>query len=99
MILLGSIITLGNLGTILHRSSRVYLFQQAQCLDYYQIHDATEVGSNNHIEEFLCKLPVIQSRLSMVIGADSFLQCLPREPFHPVRTPYHPCAPHDGLAD
>ena len=82
VVLLGGIITLGNLGTILHKSSRGYLFQQAQCFNYYQIHDATAIGSNHLIEEFLCKTPIIQSKFSIVEGVDSFLQCLPRKPFH-----------------
>ena len=78
--LLGAILMLGNLATVLHKSSRVYLFQQAQCFNYYQMHDATKIEANYHIDEALCKLPLIQSRLSMVDGADSFLQSLPREP-------------------
>ena len=87
VMLLAAIITLGNLGTILHKSSRVYLFQQAQCLDYYRIHDPTKISLNYHVEESLCKLPAIQSRLSIVDGIDSFLQCLPRKPFCPVGKP------------
>lgn len=77
--LLGGILTLGNLGTILHKSSRVYLFQQAQCFNYYQVYDATAIGADLHIEESLCKVALIQSRLSIVDGVDSFLQCLPRK--------------------
>ncbi len=79
VVLLGGIITLGNLGTILHKSSRVYLFQQAQCLNYYQIHDVKVIGSNYHIDEHLCKIPGIQSRLSIVEGIDSLLQYIPRK--------------------
>lgn len=80
IVLLGGLLMLGNLGTVLHKSSRVYLFQQAQCFNYYQIHDATKIDANYQIEEALCKLPWVQSRLSIVDGADSFLQYLPREP-------------------
>jgi len=80
LVLLGGILTLGNLGTILHKSSRVYLFQQAQCFNYYQVHDATQINADYVVEEALCKVPPIQSRLSMVDGVDSFLQCLPRKP-------------------
>lgn len=80
LVLLGGILTLGNLGTILHKSSRVYLFQQALCFNYYQIHDATQINAGNVIEETLCKLSPIQARLSVIDGVDSFLQFLPREP-------------------
>ena len=80
VVLLGGILVLANLGIVLHKSSRVYLFQQAQCFNYYQIHDPAKIDANYHIEEALCKLPFVQSRLSMVDGADSFLQCLPRKP-------------------
>ena len=80
IVLLGGILVLGSLGGALHKSSRVYLFQQAQCFNYYQIHDPTKIDVNYQIEEALCKLPFVQSRLSMVDGADSFLQYLPRKP-------------------
>ena len=80
VVLLGAILMLGNLATVLHKSSRVYLFQQAQCFNYYQMHDPTKIEADYHIEEALCKLPYVQSRLSIVDGVDSFLQFLPREP-------------------
>ena len=78
VLLLGAIITFGNLGTILHQSSRVYLFQQAQCMNYYLRNDATAIDPNYHIEESRCKIPGIQARLSITEGVDSFLQSLPR---------------------
>lgn len=96
-VLLGAIITLANLGTVLHRSSRTYLFQQAQCLNYYRVHDATAINSKYHIEESRCKLPVIQSRLSLVDGVDSFLSCLPRKLFHSVCKHHPPCLRDDAL--
>lgn len=77
---MGAIITLGNLGTILHKSSRVYLSQQALCFSYYQTHDAATIAPDYDIEELCCKIPIIQSRLIFVDGVDSFLQCLPRKP-------------------
>lgn len=77
--LLGGILTLRNLGTILHKSSRIYLFQQALCFNYYQIHDATQITTDYHVNEALCKVPSIQASLSTVDGIDSFLQCLPRK--------------------
>ena len=80
--LLGAILALGSFGSVLHKSSRVYLFQQAQCLNFYQTHDVSAIGANYDIEEGLCKLPIIQSRLSVVDGVDSFLQFLPRESIH-----------------
>ena len=79
LILLGGILTLGNLADIIHKSSRVYLFQQAQCLLYYHNVDPTKIPSNFRIDEALCKVSPVQSRLATVDGVDSFLSCLPRE--------------------
>ena len=78
--LLGGLLTLANLGTILHKSSRVYLFQQAQCVKYYRHHDPSVLDASFHVEEALCKLPAIQASLSVTDGIDSFLQFLPRKP-------------------
>lgn len=86
IVLLGALLPLGNLGTLLHKSSRVYLFQQAQCLNYYQSHDISAIDANYNIEEALCKLPIIQSRLSVIDGVDSFLQFLPRKSSHFAQT-------------
>ncbi|KAI4171532.1 MAG: hypothetical protein LQ348_006916 [Seirophora lacunosa] len=77
-ILLGAVLTLANLGTILHKSSRVYLFQQALCLDYHRHHDPANISSRGHVEERLCKVPAIQAELSTIDGLDGFLQNLPR---------------------
>ena len=93
VVLLGALLMLGNLGSVLHKSSRVYLFQQAQCFNYYEIHDATKIDANYRIEEALCKLPLVQSRLSMVDGVDSFLQSLPREPSLDFLSTLHRCEP------
>ena len=79
IILLGAILTLGNLADIIHKSSRVYLFQQAQCLLYYKNFDPTEIQPDFRIDEALCKLSSIQSRLATIDGIDSFLSFLPRE--------------------
>ncbi|KAL9047922.1 MAG: hypothetical protein Q9206_006373 [Seirophora lacunosa] len=76
-ILLGAVLTLANLGTILHKSSRVYLFQQALCLDYHRHHDPANISSRGHVEERLCKVPAIQAELSTIDGLDGFLQNLP----------------------
>ncbi|KAL2049951.1 hypothetical protein ABVK25_009818 [Lepraria finkii] len=75
--LLGALLNLGYLAACIHKSSRVYLFQQAQCLTYYKIHDPTKIDSQYRVEEALCKLDDIQSPLSIIDGIDSFLQFLP----------------------
>ena len=79
IILLGTIITLGNLAEILHKSSRVYLFQQALCSVYYSSKSLGEPSLDYLKDESLCKVSKVQSRLSMVDGADSCLAFLPRE--------------------
>ncbi|KAL9578338.1 MAG: hypothetical protein Q9203_007131 [Teloschistes exilis] len=77
IVLLGAILTLGNLAQIIHRSSRVFLFQQAQCLIYYKLADPSKIDAQFQVDEALCKLGPIQSRLSMIDGVDAFLTCLP----------------------
>ena len=79
IILLGAILTLGNLADSIHKSSRVYLFQQAQCLLYYKNSDPTKIQTDLRVDEALCKVSPIQSRLATVEGIDSFLNFLPRE--------------------
>lgn len=81
IVLLGAILTLGNLAQIIHRSSRVFLFQQAQCLIYYKLADPSKIDAQFQVDEALCKLGPIQSRLSMIDGVDAFLTCLPRKVF------------------
>ncbi|KAI4198057.1 MAG: hypothetical protein LQ350_005498, partial [Teloschistes chrysophthalmus] len=71
IVLLGAILTLGNLAQIIHRSSRVFLFQQAQCLIYYKLADPSKIDAQFQVDEALCKLGPIQSRLSMIDGVDA----------------------------
>lgn len=75
--LLGAVLTFGYLASCIHASSRVYLFQQAQCLTYYETHDPTKIDPRHGVAEALCKLDEIQSPLSIIQGIDSFLQFLP----------------------
>ena len=79
IILLGAILTLSNLGEHLHKSSRVYLFQQAQCLVHYKSVDPSKIHTGFRIDEALCKVHSIQSRLATIDGIDSFLYFLPGE--------------------
>lgn len=82
LLLLGAILTLANLGMVLHRSSRVYLFQQTQCFNYYTLNDPSQIDPHSRIQESLCKLREIQAPLSITDGIDSFLAKLPgRRPF------------------
>lgn len=77
ILLLGVVLTLANLAAIIHKSSRVYLFQQSQCLAYYLAVDPTKIDAQSRVEEVLCKVDDVQSRLSITDGLDSFLSCLP----------------------
>ena len=98
IVLLGAVLNVSYLATCIHKSSRVYLFQQAQCLNYYQANDPTKIDSHYHVEEALCKIHEVQSSLSILDGIDSFLQNLPGkathstylilyQPFHTPRIP------------
>lgn len=77
IILLGAVLNVSYLATCIHKSSRVYLFQQAQCLNYYQANDPTKINSHYQVDEALCKIHEVQSPLSILDGVDSFLQNLP----------------------
>lgn len=82
LLLLSAILTLAKLGLVLHRSSRVYMFQQTQCPNYYTVSDPSQFDSNSRIQESLCKLREIQAPLLVTDGIDSFLARLPgRRPF------------------
>ena len=75
--LITAVLTLANFSICLHRSSRVYLFQQTQCLSYYLLTDPTKIGPNYFIDEMLCKNKDVQSPLSIIEGLDGFLGILP----------------------
>ena len=80
ILLLGVILTLANLAAIIHKSSRVFLFQQSQCLTYYMTNDPTKIESRDRVEEKFCKVYDIQSWLSITDGMDNFLSQLPGKP-------------------
>lgn len=71
------VFTVGSLALTLNKSSRVYLFQQARCLMYYQVNDSTKIDSDNGVNESLCKLEGVQYPLSITIGIDAILSMLP----------------------
>ena len=71
------VLTMGNLALTTSKNSRVYLFEQAICSLYYRNHPEEILGTNQPIDEALCKNKEIQHPLSWVVGIDSFLQLLP----------------------
>ncbi|KAI4160354.1 MAG: hypothetical protein LQ342_005850 [Letrouitia transgressa] len=75
--LLTAIITLSNLAASIQKGSRVFLFQQTQCFNYYQIHDPSKIDWNEMIDEALCKGDGVQHPLSYTVGIDSLLSTLP----------------------
>ena len=75
--LLTTVLVLANLAICIHRSSRIYLFQEAQCLTYYRAIDPSKIDSGLGVDEALCKVDDVQSPLSIIDGIDSFLQLLP----------------------
>ena len=70
-------LTLGNLAICTHRSSRVYMYQQSQCLQHYLAADPSRVNADWEVEESLCKINEVQSPLAIIEGLDTFLQLLP----------------------
>lgn len=72
-----AVLVLANLAICIHRSSRVYLFQQSLCLQHYLGTDAEKIGPHWRVEESLCKVKPVQSALSIIEGVDAFLQLLP----------------------
>ena len=77
ILLMSLVLTLANLALSISRASRVYLFEQAQCLLYYQSNDPTQISSQHGVDESLCKLDDVQYPLSIVVGIDSCLALLP----------------------
>lgn len=75
--LLTAIISISNLAASIQKGSRVFLFQQTQCFNYYQIHDPGKIGWNEMIDEALCKGDGVQHPLSYTVGIDSLLATLP----------------------
>ena len=77
IIVITAILASGNLSICLHRSSRVYLLQQSQCLEFYSYHDAAKIGADSMVDERLCKIKDVQSVLSVLEGVDGFCAVLP----------------------
>lgn len=77
ILLMSVIFTVSQLALSLNKSSRVYLFQQARCLIYYQVNDSTKIDSENGVNESLCKLEGVQYPLSITVGIDAILLTLP----------------------
>ena len=77
ILLMSIVLTFGNLALTLTKSSRVYLFEQARCLIYYQVNDSTKIDSENGVKESLCKLEAVQRPLSILVGTDAILSMLP----------------------
>ncbi len=69
ILLISAVLVVGNVALSTHRSSRVYLFEQAQCLVYYRLHD--------DIDESRCKIDEVQRPLSIVVGIDACLSLIP----------------------
>lgn len=46
VLLITAVLVLANLAICIHRSSRLYLFQQSLCLQHYRMVDSHKVGSD-----------------------------------------------------
>lgn len=77
VVLIAAVVVLANLAICIHRSSRVYLFQQSLCLQHFMATDPQKIGPQWRIEEKLCRIDEVQSPLSLIEGVDAFLQLLP----------------------
>ncbi|KAL8649435.1 MAG: hypothetical protein Q9226_005580 [Calogaya cf. arnoldii] len=77
VLIITAVLVISNLAVSIHRSSRVYLFQQSLCLQHYLATDPQKVGLDWLVEESLCKVKQVQSSLSIIEGVDAFLQLLP----------------------
>ena len=77
VLIITAVLVISNLAISIHRSSRVYLFQQSLCLQHYIATDPQKVGLDWLVEESLCKVKQVQSSLSIIEGVDAFLQLLP----------------------
>ncbi|EKD18323.1 hypothetical protein MBM_03316 [Drepanopeziza brunnea f. sp. 'multigermtubi' MB_m1] len=63
------IMTLSSLGAILHSSAHVYLIEQAICRDYYASLENIGMGGGSLIDETICKIPNIQSKVASTCQA------------------------------
>lgn len=77
IVVVSFVLVLGNLALSIHKSCRVYLFEQAQCLIYYRLHDPQQIKTLDGVDESLCKLEPIQYPLSIIVGIDACLSFIP----------------------
>ncbi|KAJ5042165.1 uncharacterized protein L3040_004722 [Drepanopeziza brunnea f. sp. 'multigermtubi'] len=71
------IMTLSSLGAILHSSAHVYLIEQAICRDYYASLENIGMGGGSLIDETICKIPNIQSKVASTYGIYKMLTYVP----------------------
>ncbi|KAH7354958.1 hypothetical protein BKA65DRAFT_231744 [Rhexocercosporidium sp. MPI-PUGE-AT-0058] len=71
------ILVLGSFGYMLYTSTHVYLMEQSVCREYYRAHEPTLVGKNGLMDETICKIPQIQSRVAETLGVYRVLTYLP----------------------
>ena len=82
ILLITGVLTIGNLAICTHRSSRVYLYQQSLCLNYYRENNPAKIEDQTSIDESLCKIKDVQSPLSVIDGLDAFLVAIPGKVAH-----------------
>lgn len=84
IILITLVITLSNIAICTHRSSRVWLYQQSLCFEYYHAREPAAAETSASIDEDRCKLKEIQSSLSTIESLDAVFMLLPGRTNHPV---------------
>ncbi|KAK0120855.1 hypothetical protein ONS96_011055 [Cadophora gregata f. sp. sojae] len=72
-----SIVVLGSFGFMLNASTHVYLVEQSVCREYYRLHEPGLIGRNGLVNEAICKIPQIQSRVAEILGVYKVLTYLP----------------------
>ena len=77
VLLITGVLVLANLAICIHRSSRLYMYQQSLCLQHYRTIDSSNVRLDWPTDESRCKIKQVQSTLSIIEGVDAFLQLLP----------------------
>jgi hypothetical protein len=70
------LITLGG-GDQLMTAPETRLFEAIICRTYYESHDPGSIGRDGWVPELLCKIEPVESEVALLLGWQTFFDCLP----------------------
>jgi hypothetical protein len=77
LVLIAISIAIIDLGAFMAAAPITRVFEATLCLQYYREHDPTVIDKDGKTFEVLCKIDVVQQRMSMIFGWQDMLDGIP----------------------